>query len=101
MNRVSLVAVFGFALLALSTLLVALAAAALSGQPVRREPDEGTGAHVFQFSIAALMPATLVFLATADWRRPGHVARALALPLLLVGLAFALLYYFEHFVAIG
>ena len=45
----------------------ALGAAALSGQPPGREPDEGTGAHIFQLSIAAMVPATLVFLATADW----------------------------------
>ena len=33
------------------------------------QPDEGSAAHIFQLSIAALLPAILVFLATTDWRR--------------------------------
>src|SRR3954467_14856749 len=79
-NRVSLIAVFAFSLLALSTIAVALSAALLSGHPPRPEPDEGTGAHIFQLSIALLMPAIVVFLATANWARPGRVFRALAIP---------------------
>jgi len=99
-NRLSLAAMCGFALVALATLVVALGAAAMTGEPVKREPDEGTGAHIFQLSIAALAPATLIFIATADWRRPAFVLRALALPGAAVLLAFGLLYYFEH-IAIG
>ena len=95
-NRASLIAVFAFSLIALSTLVVALSAAFLSGHPPRPEPDEGTGAHIFQLSIALLMPAILVFLATANWARPGRVVRALALPACAVACAFALLYYLEH-----
>lgn len=60
-------------------------------------PDEGTGAHIFQLSIVALLPAGLCFLATADWAQPVRAARRLALPALLVVLAFAALYYLEHF----
>ena len=98
-NRVSLIAVFAFSLIALSTLVVALSAALLStGHLPQREPDEGTAAHIFQLSIALLMPAILVFLATANWARPGHVVRALALPTFAVASAFGLLYYFEHVV---
>jgi hypothetical protein len=99
-NRLSLVAVFGLSAIALSTLVVALGAAALSGQPVRREPDEGTGAHIFQLAIAALVPTTAVFIATADWGRPRRVAVALALPACAVAVAFALLHYIEHVVAV-
>jgi hypothetical protein len=95
-HRASLVAVFGFSLLALSTLVVALAAALLSGHPPRPEPDEGTAAHIFQLSIVLLMPSALVFLATADWARPWRVIRELAVPACAVVLAFAMLYYFEH-----
>ena len=60
-------------------------------------PDEGTGAHIFQLSIAALVPTGLVFLATADWTQPARIARRLALPAVLTVLAFAALYYLEHY----
>jgi hypothetical protein len=96
-NRASLIAVFAFSLIALSTLVVALSAALLStGHLPQPEPDEGTAAHIFQLSIALLMPAILVFLATANWARPGRVIRALVFPACAVTCAFALLYYFEH-----
>ncbi len=58
--------------------------------------DEGAGAHIFQLSIAALLPVGLIFLATADWTRPIRTARRLSVPGLLVVLAFAALYYLEH-----
>ena len=60
-------------------------------------PDEGTGAHIFQLSIVALVPAGLVFLATADWTQPGRTVRRLAVPAVVVVLAFAALYYLEHY----
>jgi len=100
-NRASLVAVFGFSLIALSTLVIALSAAFLSGHPPRPEPDEGTAAHIFQLSLVLLMPSALVFLATANWARPGRVIRALVLPVCAVALAFGLLYYFEHLATAG
>ena len=59
-------------------------------------PDEGAGAHIFQLSIAALVPTMFVFLATADWARPLRSVRRLALPAVAVVLAFAALYYLEH-----
>ena len=96
MNRVSLIGVFAFSLIALSTLVVAFSAALLAGHLPQPEPDEGTAAHIFQLSIALLMPVGLVFLATANWARPGRVFRALALPAGAVALAFGLLYYLEH-----
>ena len=91
-----MIAVFAFSLIALSTLVVALSAALLAGHLPQPEPDEGTAAHIFQLSIALLMPAILVFLATANWARPGRVLRALVLPACAVAFAFGLLYYFEH-----
>src|SRR5205823_1812765 len=60
-------------------------------------PDEGTGAHIFQLSIVALVPAGLVFLATADWTEPVRTVRRLAFPAAVVVLAFAALYYLEHY----
>ena len=59
--------------------------------------DEGTGAHIFQLSVAALLPAILIFLATADWKRPWRSARPLVLPAAALALAFGALYYLEHY----
>ena len=64
------------------------------GQPPL--PDEGTGAHIFQLSIVALVPMTLLFLSTADWRQPWRSARPLALAAAATVLAFCALYYLEH-----
>ena len=44
-----------------------------------------------------LVPVGLVFLASADWTRPARIVRSSALPAVAVLLAFALLYYFEHY----
>ena len=38
-------------------------------------PDEGTGAHIFQLSIAAPLPLTIVYFTTADWSQPWRSAR--------------------------
>jgi hypothetical protein len=59
--------------------------------------DEGTGAHIFQLSIVALVPTGVVFLATADWTQPVRIARRLAFPAAVAVLAFAALYYLEHY----
>jgi cytochrome bd-type quinol oxidase subunit 2 len=69
----------------------------LSGYMQSPQPDEGAAAHIFQLSIAALVPAILVFFATADWTQPRRSARPLSLPAALVILAFAALYYLEHY----
>jgi hypothetical protein len=88
-NRVS-----GKVLIVLS--LTALLAV-LSGYTQPPQPDEGTAAHIFQLSIMALLPTILLFLATADWRRPFPSARPLAFPAAALVLAFAALYYLEHY----
>jgi hypothetical protein len=95
-NRVSTGVVIFLSLTALLPIVLALLQMALVGQVPPRERDEGTGAHVFQLSIAGLVPAILVFVASADWARPWRVARALALPAAAVVLAFVLLYHYEH-----
>jgi hypothetical protein len=60
------------------------------------QPDEGTAAHIFQLSVGACVPLILVFLVTADWKRRWHLR-----PMLISGatltLAFAALYYLEHY----
>lgn len=60
-------------------------------------PDEGAAAHIFQLSIVALVPMILLFLATADWTQPLRSMRRLAFPAAALVLAFAALYYLEHY----
>jgi len=62
-----------------------------------RQQDEGTAAHIFQLTIVLTALAGILFLATADWRQPRQPIRALALPASALLLAFAALYYLEHF----
>lgn len=76
--------------------LIALLAV-LSGYFQPPQPDEGSAAHVFQLAIVALVPAILLFLATADWRRPSQSARPLAFPVAALAVAFAALFYLEHY----
>jgi hypothetical protein len=71
--------------------------AVLSGYTQPPQPDEGAAAHIFQLSIAALVPMILLFLATADWRQPLRSARPLAFPAAALLLAFGALYYLEHY----
>lgn len=87
-NRISGI---GLILLSLTALFVVL-----WGYTQPPLPDEGIGAHIFQLSIVALVPVTLVFLATADWSRPSRSARPLAIAVAATVLAFAALYFLEH-----
>ena len=61
------------------------------------EPDEGAAAHIFQLSVAALVPMLLLFLATADWSQPWGSTKPLAIPAVALVLAFGALYYLEHY----
>jgi len=72
-------------------------AAVLSGYLQPPQADENTAAHIFQLSVAALGPMTFLFLATADWRQRLRSATPLALPAAALVLAFAALYYLEHY----
>lgn len=76
--------------------LIALLAV-LSGYFQPPQPDEGSAAHIFQLSIAGLLPAILVFLATADWRTPLQSTRRLAFPVATLAVAFGALYFLEHY----
>ena len=58
--------------------------------------DEGTAAHLFQLAVALSVPAGLVYLLSADWRRPGRVVMGLLVPALALVVAFATLYSMEH-----
>ena len=61
------------------------------------QPDEGAAAHIFQLSIAALLPTILLFLTTAHWRQPVRSMRPLTFSAAVLVLAFAALYYLEHY----
>jgi len=97
-NRVSGIVLVALSLTALLTVAsgyrVSFHPLSVSTQPP--QPDEGTQAHVFQLSILALAPTILLFLASADWKRPLRSARPLALSATAVLLAFGALYYLEH-----
>ena len=88
-NRVSSIVLIVLSLIALLDVLLGYTQPPLS--------DEGTGAHIFQLSIVALMATGFLFLATADWTQPARTLRRLAFPAAVVVLAFAALYYLEHY----
>lgn len=88
-NRVSCKVLIVLSLTALLTVLI--------GYTQPPQPDEGTLAHIFQLSIVASVPTIFLFLATADWKQPWRSVRPLALPAAVLVLAFAALYYLEHY----
>jgi cytochrome bd-type quinol oxidase subunit 2 len=90
--RVSSAALILLSLTALLTVVTGLI-----WPPPMPEPDEGTQAHIFQLSIAALLPMAIVVLSSADWRQPRRSVRPLVISAVLTMLAFAGLYYLEHF----
>jgi hypothetical protein len=97
-NQVSTVGLIVLSTTACLTVLLGLVLpAVLNGHMPAPESVEGTGAHIFQLSIAALAPVGLIFLATADWTQPLKNLRRLAFPAAAVVLAFAVLYYFEKY----
>jgi heme/copper-type cytochrome/quinol oxidase subunit 4 len=84
--------------LRISTVLSVIAfLTVLTGYLQPPQPDEGTGAHIFQIAIVLLVPTLLLFLATADWKKPLRSVRPLAVPAAALVLAFTALYYLEHY----
>jgi len=88
-NRLSSEVVLVLSLIALFTVL--------TGYLQAPQPDEGTAAHIFQLSVVALVPMILLFLVTADWKRPLQCLRSMAFPAVALVLAFSALYYLEHY----
>jgi hypothetical protein len=78
-------------------LSVAALLSVLSGYAQPPQPDEGTAAHIFQLSIVVLVPMLILFLASADWRKPFRSVRSLAFPAAALVIAFGALYYLEHY----
>ncbi len=75
--------------IALSAAAILLLLTALATGWERGLKDEGVVAHLWQISIALQIPLVVLFLATADWRRPGGVAKIFALQVAALGLAMA------------
>lgn len=71
--------------------------AVLSGYFQPPQPDEGSAAHIFQLSIVTLVPTIFLFFVTADWKQRWRSARPLAIPAAVLALAFAALFYLEHY----
>jgi len=82
---------------ALIFLSLAALLAVLSGYGQPPQLDEGSAAHIFQLSIVALLPTILLFLATADWKKPFGSVRRLAFPAGALVVAFGALYYLERY----
>jgi len=91
-HRVSSRIILGLALLALLTVLSGYAQ-----PPHTPELDEGAAGHIFQISVVLLVPLLLLFAATSDWKRPWRSARLLVFPAAALIMAFAALYYLEHY----
>ena len=88
-NRVSGKVILILSLAALLTVLI--------GYTQPPQPDEGSLAHIFQITIVVLVLMIFLFLGTADWKQPLRSARPLVFPAAALVLAFAALYYLEHF----
>jgi uncharacterized membrane protein YhaH (DUF805 family) len=81
----------------LMVLSLAALFAVLTGYTQPPQPDEGAAAHVFQLSMALLVPVVILFLATADWTLPVRRLRPLAFSVAVSVVALGLLYYLEHY----
>lgn len=91
MNRLSSTILVVLSLLSLLTVLVG------GAQPPAPAPhDEGALARIYQLSVLALFPTTLVYVATADWRNPWRTLRPVAVALAVSVGAFLILYYLEN-----
>lgn len=92
LNRAAAIATIVLSLIALITVLTGYLQ-----PPQPRETDEGSAAHIFQLSIAALFPTLIAFLFTADWKKPWRSARPLIFSAATLIVAFAALFYLEHY----
>lgn len=91
-HRISATVIIALSLIALLTVL-----SGYTQPPHPPDPDEGAAAHIFQLSVALLVPALLLFFATANWKQPWRSTRPLAFSAAAMVLAFGLLYYLEHY----
>jgi len=95
LNRSCGIALVILSMAALLLVLVFVVPIMVTGVTPPPPEDEGLAARTFQLLVLSLLPAGLVYLATADWRKPLAVLGWLAVPFAAVGLAFTLLFRFE------
>jgi hypothetical protein len=88
-NRFSYVALVFLSSLALLTVGVGYTRMPLA--------DEGALAHIFQLTVVAVVPTLVLFFSTAGWEQPLRTGARLAIPILVLALAFAALFYMEHY----
>lgn len=93
LNRIAGKIVTALSVLALLTVIMGL----LTGYKQPPPTDEGALAHIFQLTIALLVPLIAIFLGTVDWKRSWQGTRPLAFPAATLVAAFAALYYLEHY----
>ncbi len=95
-NRISAIIILGLSIFAMLLVFGATILTFLGRFDLAPNGDEGTAAHLFQFTIVMLFPAGLAYLSTADWHQPVRVVKRLALPAVALMIAFSVLYYMEH-----
>ena len=85
----------GFALIGLA--VVALVTVMTGFWQTRPLPaGEGTGAHIFQLAVVAMLPVGAIFVATTPADERGQILRKVALPAAVLAAAFVALYFLEH-----
>ena len=90
LHRVCAIAPIVMSLLASFIVVVVIATGWL-----RHDRDEGTAAHLFQLLILLQIPLFAIFLATANWRRLGAMAKPVLFQLAALLLAFGPVAYFR------
>ncbi len=60
------------------------------------QSDEGTAAHIFQLSMLLQLPMVVLFVATADWKRPLLALRPMSVQAVCLAVAFVALFHLEH-----
>jgi hypothetical protein len=73
----------------LSVAALVLVLTALAAGWERGERDEGAVAHTWQLLMALQAPLVFAFLASANWRRPGDIAKVIAVQEAAFGAALA------------
>lgn len=95
MNRYSFNRTLGITPIVMSLMALALVIVAVTTGWQTHLPDEGIAARAFQLLMFTQPAVVLLFLATANWKRPLLVAGFLLLHALAAALALGALFWFE------
>jgi hypothetical protein len=71
--------------------------AVVSGYFQQPQRDEGSSAHIFQLSVALLLPTICVFLVTANWQQRWRSLRPMMISAATLAVAFVSLFCLEHY----